>query len=123
SVVMPIRNEARFVQRAVAAIQCQDYPGAIEILCVDGGSDDGTIAILASLAADDPRLRVLDHPGRTAAAAMNIGARAARHDLVLRMDAHAIADPDYIRRSVEVLQRTRADCAGGRWTICGETWA
>ena len=120
SVVIPIRNEIEFIDLSVGALQQQDYGGPLEIVCVDGESDDGTRERLAEIAAADPRVRVVDNPGRTAASAMNIGARAASHEVIVRVDAHAIADPDYVRHTIEVMHRTGADCVGGRWTLVGD---
>ncbi|MCB9735885.1 MAG: glycosyltransferase family 2 protein [Deltaproteobacteria bacterium] len=120
SVVVPMRNEAGFARRCLDALRGQDYAGELEIVCVDGLSDDGTRDALAAIAAEDPRVRVVDNPARTTPAAMNVGIRAARHALVLRMDGHALADPDYVRESVAAMRETGADQVGGRWLIEGE---
>ncbi|PKN54446.1 MAG: glycosyl transferase family 2 [Deltaproteobacteria bacterium HGW-Deltaproteobacteria-14] len=119
SVVMPMRNEAALVAEAVGAMRRQDYPGEVEIVCVDGMSSDGTRDIVLALAAADPRVRLIDSPSGRTPNAMNLGIRAARHPLVLRMDAHAVAAPDYARRSVAALLEHDAACVGGRWDIVG----
>src|SRR5678815_2675798 len=60
TIAMPAYNEA-----CIASVQAQDYPREhIEILVADGRSTDRTREILAELAADDPRIRVIDNPGR-----------------------------------------------------------
>ncbi|TNF37726.1 MAG: glycosyltransferase family 2 protein [Deltaproteobacteria bacterium] len=119
SVVMPMRNEAAMIAETLGAMRRQDYPGELELLCVDGMSTDGTRELVAAIAAEDPRVRLVDNPSGRTPNAMNLGLRAARHPLVLRMDAHAIAAPDYARRSVRALEDTGADCVGGRWDIVG----
>ena len=120
SVVMPMRNEAARVRESLGAIQRQDYPGPLELVCVDGMSGDGTRDIVTALAAADPRIRLVDNPSGRTPNAMNLGIRAASHPLVLRMDAHAVAAPDYARRSVAALEETGAACVGGRWAIVGD---
>lgn len=121
SVIIPVRNELHFIERSLGAMRVQDYEGPIEFILVDGESDDGTRTLLDRLAAD-PDITVLDNPERNAPAAMNLGAAAARHPILLRMDAHSIAEPDYVRQSVDLLQRRGAVNAGGRWTLVGEGW-
>ena len=100
SVVMPVRNEAAFIERSVGAMLAQEYPGPLEVLCVDGMSEDGTREIVARMADRDPRLRLVDNPRRITPVALNIGIREARYGLVVRMDGHALAPPNYVRQCV-----------------------
>lgn len=115
TVIMPIYNEAEFIVNSVGAIQKQDYPGELEILCVDGFSTDATRALVLQIGEADPRVKLLDNPGKVVPTAMNIGIQAARFDLIARMDGHALAAPDYLRQCVRVMQQTGADCVGGTW--------
>lgn len=119
SVIVPMRDEALHVDRCLDGLLGQDYAGEIEVLCVDGASADGTRDRVLSRAADDARVRLIDNPARVIPTALNLGLAAARHALVLRMDAHAEPAPDYVRRSVEVLVESGADCVGGRWETVG----
>src|SRR3954468_18910476 len=111
SVLVPVLNEAKGLREIVAAMRAQRLDGELELLFVDGGSDDGTRDILAELAAGDPRIRVLDNPRRLIAPALNIGLAAARGEFVARMDAHTLYPPDYLQRGIERLRR--GDGAGG----------
>ncbi len=73
SIAMPAFNEARYIEACIASVQAQDYPkDRIEILVADGRSTDGTRDILARLAADDPRIRVIDNPARLQAAGLGL---------------------------------------------------
>lgn len=80
SVVLPILNESAWIAAAVASLQAggADY----EAIIVDGGSDDGTLAILEGLTSDRVRIETIPGPS-TRAAAMNRGAAEARADLLL----------------------------------------
>jgi glycosyltransferase involved in cell wall biosynthesis len=80
---------------------------------MDGGSTDRTRAILEQLAAGDPRIRVLDNPGRTTPHALNVGLAAARGEFVVRMDAHAFYPPRYIAAGVERLRRGDVEWVAG----------
>lgn len=88
----------------------------------DGGSADRTRAILARLAAEDPRIRMIDNPERIQAAGMNHMIRASRGDVIVRMDVHCEYGRDYVRKCVEVLERTQADNVGGAQRARAKTW-
>jgi succinoglycan biosynthesis protein ExoA len=106
SVLIPVLNEAAHIRETVAAMQAQQLRGmTMELLFVDGASDDDTKAILAELARDDPRIRVLDNPAGTTPVALNIALRNARGRYVARMDAHSFFPPDYLATGVERLRR------------------
>jgi succinoglycan biosynthesis protein ExoA len=114
SILIPCRNEARFIGRCIESIQASDYPGELwEVIVADGISDDGTRSILESICPDDPRIRVIDNPERSTPAGLNRGLEAARGEVILRMDAHAEMARDYISKCVEALQSTGADNVGG----------
>ncbi len=114
SIVIPCLNEARDIESVVRGAMEQRYPPhALEILVADGGSTDGTQAIVARLAAEDPRVQLVDNPGRFPSAGMNAGIRRARGTVIVRMDAHAAYAADYVLASVEALQRTGACNVGG----------
>jgi glycosyltransferase involved in cell wall biosynthesis len=107
-------------------VLAQDYPaGRMEVLVVDGRSTDRTRAIVAELAAIAPRSRVqlLDNPHRIASTALNIGIRAARGEIIARVDGHTILAPDYLRRCVETLVVTGADNVGGLMRPQGHGYA
>jgi glycosyltransferase involved in cell wall biosynthesis len=118
SAVIPCRNEARHIEDCLASIVASDFPKErLEVLVVDGQSDDGTVALIERVAAEHPWITLLHNPGRTAPRAMNLGIRAARGEVILRMDAHTTYPPEYIRRCVEGLLENEADNVGGRWVI------
>jgi glycosyltransferase involved in cell wall biosynthesis len=107
SVVIPAYNEEANVgpchQELVAALESLGRP--FEVLFVDDGSTDRTAAALATLAARDPRVRVLRlrrNAGQTAA--LDAGFRAARGDVVVTMDADLQNDPRDIGRLLLALQ-------------------
>jgi len=105
SVIMPIRNEADFIERAIMSVLDNDYAAEkMEILVVDGMSDDGTRQTVEKLCQAYSRIRVLDNPKRIVPTAMNIGIKAARGDLFIRVDGHAEIPADFVTRSVECMR-------------------
>ena len=115
SVIMPVRNEAGFIERAIKSILGNDYPAErMEVLVVDGASDDSTRQTVTKLSEHDSRVRMLDNPKRIVPAAMNIGINAARGDLFIRVDGHAEIPADFITKSVKCLEEhPEAWVAGG----------
>jgi len=111
---MPSFNEEHYIEACITSVQAQDYPAElIEILVADGRSTDRTREILARLSAADPRIRMIDNPARLQAAGLGLLVKEATGDVIVRMDVHAEYAPDYVRRCVEVLERTGADNVGG----------
>lgn len=117
SVIVPCRNEARHILACLESILETAYPhDRLEILVVDGQSQDGTAAIAQRFAATRAGVApivVHDNPAGTAPAGMNIGIQHARGDVIARMDAHATYPPEYLPRLVEALELTAADNVGG----------
>lgn len=119
TVIVPTRNEARHLAACLDSIVATAYPkDRLEILVVDGMSSDSTRVIAEAYAVNAARrngiaLRVVANPAHTAPAALNIGIRQAKGDVVARMDAHATYPADYLPRLVEALDATGADNVGG----------
>jgi glycosyltransferase involved in cell wall biosynthesis len=113
SVVMPVLDEEEHLASAVATVLGQDYPGPIEVVLALGPSHDRTDAVAAGLAAEDDRVRLVENPTGATGAGLNRALGAARHEVVVRLDGHALIPADYVRTAVETLQRTGADNVGG----------
>lgn len=105
SVLVPVRNEERWLPEVLAAMLAQEVDGEVELLFADGASTDRTRSILEKAARTDPRVRVFDNPRRITPSGLNVALAHARGDYVARMDAHSFYPPDYLRRAVERLGR------------------
>lgn len=113
TVILPCRNEARYIIPCLDSILAGSYPAdRLELLVVDGNSTDGTRKILQEYAAQHPQVRVLDNPGRIVPKALNIGIRAATGDIIARMDAHVVYPPEYLPRLVTALEEPGVDNVG-----------
>jgi glycosyltransferase involved in cell wall biosynthesis len=92
SLIIPIRNEAPFIERCLAAVCVQDYPaGYIEILITDGMSTDNTRRVIHDFPAIHPdmKIEVMDNSGRIVPTGMNIALRRAKGDVIIRVDGTA----------------------------------
>ena len=120
SIILPVRNEERYISACVASIFAQDYPkDRMEVIFVDGRSEDRTVAMLRDMQKEHPQIQVLDNPNRTVPYAMNIGIGASRGEVIVRLDAHAEYPRDYVRLSVETLLTKDCDNAGGVFVTRG----
>lgn len=121
SVVVPVRNEEATIEAALRSALDQDYPGPLEVVVADGMSEDDTRRIVADLAEQDERVRMVDNPSRTAPAGLNAAIREAVGEVIVRCDGHAVLPSHYVRRAVELLEKIGADNVGGIQAAEGET--
>ncbi|HKI86186.1 MAG TPA: glycosyltransferase, partial [Thermoanaerobaculia bacterium] len=122
SVLMPVRNEAGYIERSLGSVLAQNYPATrMEILVVDGMSEDGTRDRVLALAEHDERIHLLDNPREIAPTALNVGLQAAHGEVLVRVDGHCEIEPDYVRRAVEILSQGEFGGVGGPIETVGET--
>ena len=123
SVIMPVRNEANYISRSLAAVLAQDYPNErMEILVVDGLSSDGTREFISKSRNKLPAFSIalIDNPEKIVPAGLNAALQFACGEIIVRVDGHTIISPDYIRQCVIALQCSGADNVGGKMNAIGE---
>ena len=111
TVLIPTFREADHITGTLASVRAQSYDRIVEILVVDGRSDDRTREL-----AEAGGARVLDNPMRIQSAALNLGIAAATGDVIVRVDGHCTIAEDYVERCVCALDRTGAAMTGGAMT-------
>lgn len=121
SFVMPVLNEERYLRAAVESILQQSVPGAVEVVLALGPSVDGTNAIARELVSQHKVVQLVDNPKGSTSAALNVAIAAAKHDVVIRVDAHSKLSSGYAELAVRVLNETGADNVGGIMHAVGET--
>ena len=123
TIIMPIRNEAAYIERSLNSVLAQDYPQEFtEVLIVDGMSTDRTREIVKSYQERHANIRLVDNPGRIAPTALNTALRAASGEIIIRVDGHCEIAPDYVSRCVQHLSEEQVDCVGGPIHTIGETY-
>ena len=103
SVVMPLQNEAQSLPFVIAGLQQQTYAPA-EVILVDGGSTDDTVALARRLTQGDARFRIIEAGDATPGRGRNIGTTAARHSWIAYADGGNRLEPtwlEYLVREVE----------------------
>lgn len=122
SVIVPIRNEARYIRGCLDSIAQQDYPHErMEIIIADGLSNDGTKESVQSYERMDIPVHWVDNPKLIVPTGMNLALQQARGDILVRVDGHCEIAPDYISNCVKHLQNSDADGVGGSMDTIGET--
>ena len=115
SFVVIARNAASTLPRLLEALDAQTWPhDRMEILLVDGFSEDGTRKVMEAYAAGNDFLRtlVLDNPGRNLPSGWNVALAQARGEAVLRVDAHAFFPPEFVALNAAALEKGEDICGG-----------
>ena len=112
SVVIPCYNEVRYIRDCIDSLLSNGTdPSRMELLVIDGGSTDGTVAFLNELSQRYPQVKVLNNPARITPRALNIGVHAAQGTYILISSAHASFDYGYISTLISTMSQ-HADAIG-----------
>ena len=120
SVIIPCLNEERRILSLLESLKAQTYPlSDMEIVIADGGSTDKTIDIIKGFISENKALKIsiITNLKRIIPAAVNLGIRSSKGEIIVRLDAHSNPNKDYIERCVEILEDGLADNVGGIWEI------
>ena len=113
SVVLPVLNEEFHLANAVNSILSQDYAGTLEIILALGPSKDKTDEIAQRLASSDPRITLVDNPSGRTAAGLNAAINKSKNPVIVRVDAHAELQKNYISLAIDVMKSSGAVNVGG----------
>jgi GT2 family glycosyltransferase len=103
SVLLPVRNAAATLERAVESIRAQTFRDW-ELIAVEDASTDDTPMVLAALAAREPRMRIVRGEGRGLVAALRSGLAACQGPFVARMDSDDESLPHRLEASIAALR-------------------
>jgi len=123
TIIIPTRNEEKFIEKCLNACLNQSYPqDKIEIIVVDGMSEDRTREIVLNCIRKYKNIKLLDNPKKIAPSAMNIGIKESSGEVVVRVDGHAEIDYNFIENGVKKLKEDdRIWAVGGPIETVGET--
>lgn len=113
TVIVAAHNEEQVIADKVRDTLSLDYPeGKLEVIVAADGCSDGTCAAVEAL--QEPRVRVIDLPGRNGkTAAQNAGAAAASGEILVFTDATTVLPADSVRGLVAHFADERVGCVGG----------
>jgi len=114
SVIIPCFNEEKFIAKCLDSLLSQDFPKEdMEILIIDGNSKDRTQEIVREYIKKYPLIKIFENPKRYTPFALNIGIKNAQGEIIVRTDAHATYENDYVSKCVKYLEKYKADNIGG----------
>lgn len=118
SAILLCRNEKNHIQKCLESLIQQDFPREdLEILVVDGMSEDGSREIIQSFSARYLFVKMVDNPDRLTPYAFNAGIRNAKGDAVLILNGHSLYPPDFFSANCNALFETGADNVGGKQIV------
>jgi len=114
SVIIPCRNEEKYIRRCLDSIIVNDYPkDKVEILVVNGMSEDGTREVLEGYKEKYSFLKILNNPKKITPVAFNIGIKNSRGQIIMIMGSHSTYKKDDISKCVKYMRDYKADNVGG----------
>jgi cellulose synthase/poly-beta-1,6-N-acetylglucosamine synthase-like glycosyltransferase len=119
SVIVPCLNEERFIGKTLENLANQHDHERYEIIVVDGMSRDNTRKVISEFSARNPRarLRLVANPAKSIPVGLNLGIRQASGQIIVRMDAHSVPSPNYVRQCVKRLSDPGVSVVGMPWRI------
>ena len=114
SIVIPCRNEERYIEECLNSLTSQDYPkDKIEVWVVNGMSKDRSKEIVEKYAEKYPFIKLIENPKKITPVAFNLGVKSSKGEIICITGAHSKVDRMFISKNVEVFDKYNADCVGG----------
>ncbi len=114
SVIIPARNEENFIEKCIESFLTCDYPKElIEVIVVDGMSEDRTREIVGEISRRDDRVLLIDNEKKITPVAMNLGVKTSKSDYIFFSGAHSEMPSNYISKCIKHAVETGADNVGG----------
>jgi glycosyltransferase involved in cell wall biosynthesis len=122
SLIIPCRNEEKYIARCLNSVIEQDYPmDNLEVLIVDGMSKDKTPQIVENYREKLLSIKILKNPKKITPCAFNLGISYSKADIIMIMSAHSTLGKEYISKCVKYLDKHNVDNVGGIWiTLPGD---
>ena len=114
SVLVAAYNEEKVIRDTLRSVLNTLYPGEMEVVVVDDGSKDATAAVVAAMAEQDPRIRLVRQPNAGKAMALRNGLKAINHDLVVCLDADTQFTPQTIGHLIQPFHNPAVGAVSGR---------
>lgn len=114
TIVMPVRNEERFISETIHYILNQNYPkDRFEIIVADGMSEDNTREIVIGISKTHPNIRILDNLKLLPSSGRNVGFKNGKGEIFLVIDGHCyIPNDQLLRNIVGCFEKSGAHCLG-----------
>jgi cellulose synthase/poly-beta-1,6-N-acetylglucosamine synthase-like glycosyltransferase len=115
AIVVPARNEERYIAKCIDSVLAQDYPKElIDLYICDGKSSDHTASVVNAYSQKYPNVHLLINERQSTPFGLNMGIRASSADVVIILGAHAELYPSYVSNCLKAFDGDpRIGCTGG----------
>lgn len=115
SFIIPVYNEVSSVRNLILDLINSSVAGqTIEVIIVDGESNDGTVEVVSEMQENNPLIHLINNPKRITPKAMNLGISAARGNIIGIMGARCRIAKDYTAKVLRTFEEVNTDVVGGR---------
>ena len=108
SVIMPVYNKETYFEAAIRSVLNQPFAD-LEVIVVNDGSTDGSLALAQKIAEEDQRVCLIDIPNSGVSKARNMGLSQATGNWIQFLDADDTLEPDYLAEAMQILRQKQAD--------------
>lgn len=123
SIVIPMRNESKHIKKCLDSLLDQDWiDSKIEIIVVDGESDDNSYEIVKKTLLNHSNFKILHNPKKITPISLNIGVKAATGDVIIILGSHSYVAKDFISKNIHFLNTMEVDCVGGSISPIGDSY-
>ena len=121
SVVIPVRNEEKYIAACLDSVIAQDYPkDKFEVILALGRSQDKTEEIIARYCERYSYIKMIENPKGTISCGVNLAIKCAENEYIVRFDAHTEFASDYVSKCIEYHLKTGAENVGGPTVVKGK---
>lgn len=122
SVIIPCRNEEKFIEKCILSILNQKEVESLEILVVDGMSVDNTRRLISNLSVSYKNVKIFDNKNKTTPKALNIGIKNSKGRFICIMGAHSEYDEYFLANGLKLLlDKPSLSCVGGPIVSIGQS--
>ena len=113
SIIIPVRNEEQRIEGTLNSIISSNFPlDQIEVLIVDGNSEDSTLKIIKSYE-NKILIKIIHNKLKFVSSSFNLALNKSRGEIIFRIDGHCEIEPDFLSRCIKLLNKKNIDIAGG----------
>ena len=107
SIIIPVLNEERFIEECIESVVSNtDDIEKMEIIIVDGGSEDNTVEIVKKISSKYQNVILLHNPKKITPISLNLGIKESSGEFIVRLDAHALYSKNYVNKCIQVLENS-----------------
>ena len=121
AVVIPAKNAEKTLEKAFVSVLNQKTEEQIEVCIAVAPSEDSTLDVAKRIEIDNENVTLVENPSGKTPAGLNLAIKNTQAPVIVRLDAHAELEEEYISTALETLKKTGAANVGGRQNPVGAT--